>query len=490
MLLSTVVSLYTSRVVLQTLGVEDYGIYGVVGGVVAMFSFLNSSMAGATSRFLTFEMGKGDKERLKATFSSALIIHIGIALLVLILAETIGVWFLNNKLVIPEGRMEAAHWVLQFSVLGMIVGFTQVPYNAAIIAHEKMDVYAYVELIHVFLKLGIVYLLWIGNFDKLILYAFLTLVVNVIVAMIYRIYCIRHYEESKFKWMWDKKIMRPMFSFCVYDIFGNMCYTVRIQGTNFLLNIFFGTIINAANSIATTIQGTLLSLSSSVTTAFKPQIIKNYASEDYNKFNYYINFGAKVSSCLLLVITIPLLLNLHQVLLFWLGEIPEGVVVICRILLIMNIFSINSQLIVIGIHASGKVKYLGLYCGWLYLLSLPLMYVLLKLGAGYNVIYLVVACITFMYLVFSLLILRYFVRNFNLLNFIFKTLFPQLLIGITSYTICYIIFHKILSIPYTILFDFLSSCIIILSLVFISLNKSSKEEIYKYIKSYVTKFTS
>ena len=183
MLLSTVVSLYTSRVVLQTLGVEDFGIYGVVGGVVAMFSFLNSTMAGATSRFLTFEMAKGDKKRLKDTFSSALIIHIGIALLVLILAETIGVWFLNNKLVIPEARMGAAHWVLQFSILGMIVSFTQVPYNATIIAHEKMDVYAYVELINVFLKLGIVYLLWIGNFDKLILYAFLVLVVNVIVAL-------------------------------------------------------------------------------------------------------------------------------------------------------------------------------------------------------------------------------------------------------------------------------------------------------------------
>ena len=208
MLLNMVVSLYTSRVVLQTLGVEDYGVYGVVGGIVSMFSFLNSTMAGATSRFLTFEMGKGDKERLKATFSSALIIHIGMALLVLILAETIGVWFLNNKLVIPEGRMEAAHWVLQFSVLGMIVGFTQVPYNAAIIAHEKMDVYAYVELIHVFLKLGIVYLLWIGNFDKLILYAFLTLMVNVIVAMIYRIYCIRHYEESKFNAHLDKDISK------------------------------------------------------------------------------------------------------------------------------------------------------------------------------------------------------------------------------------------------------------------------------------------
>ena len=200
-----VVSLYTSRIVLQTLGVEDYGVYGVVGGIVSMFSFLNSTMAGATSRFLTFEMGKGDKERLKATFSSALIIHIGIALLVLILAETVGVWFLNNKLVIPEGRMEAARWVLQFSILGMIVGFTQVPYNATIIAHEKMDVYAYVELIHVFLKLGIVYLLWIGNFDKLILYSFLVFVVGLITAMIYRIYCIRHYKRVSLSGFGTKK---------------------------------------------------------------------------------------------------------------------------------------------------------------------------------------------------------------------------------------------------------------------------------------------
>mgnify|MGYP006967124825 CR=1 FL=1 len=202
--LGMVVSLYTSRIVLQTLGVEDFGIYGVVGGIVAMFIFLNNCMSAATSRFLTFEMGKGDKERLRDTFSSALIIHIGIALLILILAETVGVWFLNNKLVIPEGRMGAAHWVLQLSILATMVGITQVPYNATIIAHEKMDIYAYIELLHVFLKLGIVYLLVIGNFDKLILYALLTFVVNVIIAMIYRIYCIRHYEESKFRFIWKK----------------------------------------------------------------------------------------------------------------------------------------------------------------------------------------------------------------------------------------------------------------------------------------------
>ncbi|MDY4779993.1 MAG: polysaccharide biosynthesis protein, partial [Sodaliphilus sp.] len=196
MFISMVVGLYTSRVVLATLGVEDYGIYGVVGGVVGMMGFLNASMSGATSRFLTFELGKGDKERLAKTFSSALIVHIIIAIVVLILAETIGLWFLCNKLNIPADRMEAAHWVYQFSIFGAMLGITQVPYNASIIAHEKMDVYAYMEILNVTLKLLIVYLLTIGHFDKLKLYAVLTFAVSLIIMMIYRIYCLRHFKES------------------------------------------------------------------------------------------------------------------------------------------------------------------------------------------------------------------------------------------------------------------------------------------------------
>ena len=293
MLLSIIVSLYTSRIVLQTLGVEDYGIYGVVGGIVTMFSFLNSSMAGATSRFLTFEMGKGDEERLKSTFSSALIIHIGIALLVLILAETIGVWFLNNKLVIPEGRMDAAHWVLQFSILGMIVGFTQVPYNATIIAHEKMDIYAYVELVNVFLKLGIVYLLNIGNLDKLVLYAFLVLLVNVIVAIIYRIYCLRHYEECKFKFNFNKDISKSLLSFSLYNLFGNMGVVVNTQGTNFVINMFFGVIYNAAASIGTIVSNVVTGFASNVMTAFRPQITKSYALDDIPQFQSLILWAIK-----------------------------------------------------------------------------------------------------------------------------------------------------------------------------------------------------
>lgn len=252
MFLTMVVGLYTSRVVLQTLGVEDYGIYGVIGGIVAMMGFLNASMSGATSRFLTFELGRGDKERLANTFSSALIVHIIIAAIVFVVAETVGLWFLCNKLVIPENRMVAAHWVYQLSILSSMLSITQVPYNSSIIAHEKMDVYAYVEILNVTLKLLIVYLLVIGNFDKLILYAILMFTVSVIIMVVYRIYCLRRFEECKFRLFLDKDYLKPLLSFSGWDLYGNMAFSVRQQGANFLLNMFYGVVLNAAYNIATT----------------------------------------------------------------------------------------------------------------------------------------------------------------------------------------------------------------------------------------------
>ena len=236
MFFTMIVGLYTSRVVLNVLGVEDYGIYGVVGGVIGMLGFLNASMSGATSRFLTFELGRGDQKRLADTFSSALIVHMGIALFVLLIAETVGLWFLTHKLVIPAGRMPAAHWVYQMSVLSALIGITQVPYNATIIAHEKMDVYAWVEILHAVLRLLIVYLLTIGNFDKLILYAALGLAVSVFIRMIYRVYCMRHFSESHFHWLWDKSILKPLLNFSGWDLYGNMAFTVRSHVSNFILN--------------------------------------------------------------------------------------------------------------------------------------------------------------------------------------------------------------------------------------------------------------
>ena len=487
MLLSTVVSLYTSRVVLQVLGVEDYGIYGVVGGVVAMFSFLNSTMAGATSRFLTFEMGKGDKERLKDTFSSALIIHIGIALLVLVLAETIGVWFLNNKLVIPEGRMEAANWVLQFSILSMIVGFTQVPYNATIIAHEKMDVYAYVELIHVFLKLGIVYLLWIGNFDKLILYAFLVFVVGLITAMIYRIYCIRHYEESKVRWIWDKTIIKPMLSFSGFSLYFNVCLTVRRQGTNFLINIFFGAITNAASSIATTVNGILTGLAFNVVTASRPSIIKYYSMNKLEEMQKTITNAIKFSMLLLIMIAIPSYLETPFLIKFWLGQVPQHVVTFIRIVLITNFIGIINSVITIGIDATGNIKLYSFISGTIALLAMPISYLLFRIGLNVQYAYISNLFTFILILITNMFILKKRIKKIQL--------YPILL------EILQVIFTAVISVlivllPYTYMEEGLFRVIIVticntfvictLTYIFMDKNQRThiKQLIYKKLKKH------
>lgn len=405
--LSIIVSLYTSRVVLETLGVEDYGIYGVVGGVVAMFSFLNSTMAGATSRFLTFEMGKGNKDRLGDTFSSALIIHIAIALIVFILAETVGLWFLNNKLVIPEGRMHAAHWVFQFSVLGMFVGFTQVPYNATIIAHEKMDIYAYIELLHVFLKLGIVYLLVIGNFDKLILYALLTLVVNIIIAMIYRIYCIRHYEESKFRAHLNKDISKNILSFSLYNLLGNMGVVVNTQGTAFVINMFFGVIYNAAASVATTISNVITGFASNIMTAFRPQITKSYAQDNIPEFQSLLLWAIKSILLIYSLIAIPVGFAIDEILSLWLVEVPVYADVFCQLLLISIFFETTRFIIIMGIHATGVIKLVSISTGLTFILNPFIIFLLFRMNLSPAYAYDSVIFINMFLSIFNLLILKH-----------------------------------------------------------------------------------
>lgn len=488
MLLSTVVSLYTSRVVLQTLGVEDFGIYGVVGGVVAMFTFLNSSMAGATSRFLTYEMGKGDKERLKDTFSSALIIHIGIALLILILAETIGVWFLNNKLVIPEGRMVAAHWVLQFSILGTMVGFTQVPYNATIIAHEKMDVYAYVELIHVFLKLGIVYLLCIGNFDKLILYAFLVLVVNVIVAMIYRIYCIRHYEESKFKWVWNKEILKPMFSYSGWEIMGHFGFTFRIQGINIVLNMFFGAAINAAANLATTVQSVLMMFTNNVTIAVKPQIIKRYASGQLNEMSNLIYTSIKLNLFIVLIVSIPVICCMDYILTLWLKNVPEYCAVLCKIMLYSNIISAISHIVYAGIQATGDLKITSIIRNILYISTPIVTYIIFKYAkVPPTLAYIVILVSQVLLSITDILILNHKIETIKLkyiFSILIKISFSVMTIFLANHYMKNLVNNQLLELV-TILFT--TIVILLIEFYIIILNKGEKEVVCKTIKDVYNK---
>lgn len=479
--LGMVVSLYTSRIVLQTLGVEDYGIYGVVGGVVAMFSFLNTTMARATSRFLTFEMGKNNKERLKITFSSALIIHIGIALLVLILAETVGVWFLNNKLVIPEGRMGAAHWVLQLSILGTMVGITQVPYNATIIAHEKMDVYAYVELIDVFLKLGIVYILYIGDFDKLILYAFLILVVSVIKAMIYRLFCIRYYEESRFKWVWDKEIMKPMLSFSGLNLYVSMCFTARTQGTTFLINIFFGVISNTANNIATTVDGVLNGLAYNIITASQPNIIKSYSQNKLDEMQNTMRNSIKFSTLFFTLIAIPFYFETPFIIKLWLGQVPYYVVSFIRIALIINFIRLINSVITISLDATGNIKLYSIMTGTINLIALPVSFLLFKIGYDAQFAYVVCLLSFILILTTNIYLLKQQIREIRLHSILLDIL-QLLLIVIISILLGKLLYTYVPSGIYRLISVIICNTIVVSLLTyFIVLNKDQRKYVNEFI---------
>lgn len=422
MLITIVVGLYTSRVILATLGVDDYGIYGVVGSIIAMAGFLNSSMAGATSRFITVELGSGDKDRLNRTFASAFTIHLGIALVVVVLAESVGLWFLNNKLVIPADRMTAAHWVYQFSILSTAIGITQVPYNACIIAHERMGVYAYVEIINSVLRLLIVYLLAIGNYDKLILYGALSATVSIIVLTIYRIYCHRQFPECRTTPTLDKELLKPMLTFSGWDMYGNLCVTARGQGLNFIINIFFGVALNAANGIATAINGAIGGLCTNISQAFRPQIIKNYANGDIPQSQKLINNSTTYTLLLLGCIGIPAILETDYLLKLWLGNPPVYADIFCKILIAQSFFGLANNSLTAIIHATGKIKGISLISGTLYLLCLPAIYLGFKHHAQAEWAYWCFGASTLLILVSNIIISKRLVPQLSATKFIFKIL--------------------------------------------------------------------
>ena len=483
MLLNVVVSLYTSRVVLQTLGIEDYGIYGVVGGVVSMFSFLNAAMSGATSRFLTYEMGRGDMKRLKDTFSSAMVIHILIALVIFIFAETFGLWFLCNKLVIPEGRMLAAHLVFQFSVLSMFFNVTQVPYNSILIAHEKMDIYAYVELLNVGLKLGIVYLLLLCDFDKLILYAALSLVVSIIIVLIYRVYCLRHYEESSFYFIWDTSLLKPMLSFSGWDLYGNMSVVVFSQGIAMLLNIFFGPLLNAANNISLTVQGTIKGFTYNVIQAFRPQIIKQYAQGEIQAVGNYCLMATQYTLLCYSLMAIPLFFNADFILQLWLGVVPQYASIFLKIVLVGTFFNLGNNIVCIPIHAEGRMKVFSVVTGSTFLLALPIMYITLKCGLSAPLSYTVFPLAYLSCLLASITILKRNVPQISIRQLLLYGYIKTGLILLVGVSVCVVLTY-ILETTWLYLLGtiILNAIIIILGLLYVIMNKEERQKVYSLIK--------
>ncbi len=383
MAITTVIGLYTGRVVLNTLGIDDFGIYNVVGGIVVLFGFLNASMGAATSRFITYELGRGSKGRLRDTFSAAYIVHLLIALAVLILCETIGVWILNYKLVIPADRMYAAHWVLQLSIVASAISITQVPYTACIFAYEHLHVFSIIEIVQSLLKLLIVFLLLIGEQDKLIFYAILTLAVQIVITLIYRIYCIRKFEECRhIDWRVDRKVLRPLLTFSAWDLYGNGCGTARQQGINFLINTYFGVALNAAAGIANVISGIVSGFTGSITQAFRPAIIKEYAAGDLYAMERLMARSMFFSLLLLSCMLVPLFLEADFVLQVWLGTVPPYAADFTRILLVTCIPNIVNAVIVTAVHANGTIKYMSFITGTIFLLNIPLLWLWLHYGGS------------------------------------------------------------------------------------------------------------
>lgn len=380
MLFTMAVSLFTSRVVLNTLGVEDYGIYNVVGGVVSMFSIISGSLSAAISRFITVELAKGDADKLKKTFSASVTIQLLLSLIIVVLIESIGVWFLNAKMVIPAERMDAANWVLQFSIVTFVINLISVPYNATIIAHEKMSAFAYISILEVVCKLVIVYLLKISPIDRLVFYAILMCAVSVIIRLVYGYYCNRHFAECKFSFRFDKDLLKRMFSFAGWNFIGASSAVLRDQGGNIIINLFGGPAVNAARGIAMQVNHAIVGFSNNFMTALNPQITKSYASGEQDYMMKLIFRGARFSFYMLLFLSLPVLANTHYILSLWLGIVPEHSVLFVRLALIFAMSESISSPLVTAMLATGKIRNYQIVVGGLQMLNLPISYVLLRIG--------------------------------------------------------------------------------------------------------------
>ena len=381
MLFTMAVSLFTSRVILNTLGVEDYGINNVVGGIVTMFSVLSGSLSSSISRFITFELGKGNIERLKTIFSTGVNIQLGMSVLIIIIAEAVGIWFLNTKMNIPTDRMVAANWVFQCAILTFVLNLLSVPYNAAIIAHEKMSAFAYISVVEVSLKLIIVYMLMISPFDRLETYAVLLLLVGAVIRFIYGYYCKRHFEECTYHFVFDKPVLKEMTGFAGWNFLGNGAYMLNTQGVNILMNLYFGVAVNAARGIATQVDAALKQFVNNFTTAVNPQITKSYAQGDLDYMHKLVCRSAKFSAFLMMFFAVPIILETNTILTIWLKTVPDYAVIFLQWIIISSFMdTVLANSLVTSMFATGKIKRYQIIVTTVGCLVFPLSWIAFKLG--------------------------------------------------------------------------------------------------------------
>lgn len=487
-IITTLVGIYTSRVILQTLGVEDYGIYNVAGSIVGLLGFINASMAGATSRFITYELGRGDQIKLQDTFSSAWIIHLGIAVIVVILAEAIGLWFLYNKLVIPEGRMWAAEWVFHLSVLSTFFSITQVPFDACLVAHERFDVTAYLSMFSTFAKLGVLYIVNIMSFDNLVLYSFLILVVSIMTLMFARIFCRKHFAEAHYSAISDRSVLKPMLSFSGWEMVGNIGRIGIGTGTNMIINMFLGVVVNASMALGNTVSGAVNGLAFNLVSAFQPSITKNYARGDIEAFQKSIIFATSMSIFVFGLFAVPMILQCHNLLSLWLETVPPYTREICIIHLSLNGFMILNVILAHSLKAMGHNSGQNIYVGISGLITILLIY--WGLSNGYDVLYAVLICdagvlITIAYNSFLLSKHLSYSRVWSIYkNGVFKVIIILLVVFLVTKTLMPSYDNSFLTIIVTCC---ISSFFSILGIFVFVLNNEQRKVIFFIMKKFINK---
>jgi O-antigen/teichoic acid export membrane protein len=427
MFIILIVSLFTVRIVIQTLGIEDYGVYNVVGGVVLALSFISKILSGASQRFFSYALGRNDKKQLEEVFTTISLCYFAVTILIVLLAESIGLWFVCNKMAIPNGRMVAALWVFQFAILSFVVSLLTNPYQAVIVSHENMSVYAYISIIEVVSKLLIVYLLLLLPYDKLKVYSILMFFTTLMVNSIYFLYCRHKYEESRFHFSWNKQQFISVFSYSSWTLFGTIAGQCNTQGVNILLNLFFGPVANAAYSIGSQVSNHVQGFGLNFYTAVKPPLIKSYAQGDYEYMNKLFVFSSKALFVLLYFFILPIFVVTYDLLFFWLGKVEMYMVDFVRLFLIYTLLLSISFPITALIQAAGRVKIYHTLVDGFSLISLPTIYILFKLGFPANTCFYVTIFVFLIAHFIRLLVAKKVIYNFSIMGYLKHIGFPILI---------------------------------------------------------------
>ena len=431
MFLMMLIGLYTSRVILNTLGFDDYGINNVVGGIVMLFSVFTGTLSSAISRFITYELGYGDKEKLKTVFSTSVFVQCSMAIIIMVLCEVVGYWLLTHKMVIPEGRMDAALWVFHCSIIGFGLSLVFTPFNSLIIAHERMDAFAYVSILEAIAKLLIVYMLLVFNVDKLKLYSILLLLVSIIISSIYFAYSRRHFEESKLVWRFDKTIFKHIASFAGWNLFGHGAWMLETQGTNLLVNMFFGVQLNAARGIAVSVNNIIQQFVNNFMTALTPQITKSYAAGEIDYMNSIVLKGAKFSFLLMFLVALPVSLETDMILRFWLKTYPDYSVIFVRYTLAISLCMVLANPFLTALRATGNIRNYQIIIGFVGLLQFPLIYIAFKLGFSPTSSYVICLLFYTFFVFYKPWLVRHSIQ-LSFRNFVINVIVPLTLVTVSS----------------------------------------------------------